>query len=61
MDILVEGMVRFRDISDDYYEFDQKKHIVVGRRKRKVFRAGQKVKIKVLRVNKEKVRKLILH
>lgn len=53
MDILVEGMVRFRDISDDYYEFDQKNHIAIGRRKRKVFRAGQKVKIKVLRVNKE--------
>lgn len=53
MDILVEGMVRFRDISDDYYEFDPKKHIAIGRRKRKVFRAGQKVKIKVLRVNKE--------
>lgn len=53
MDILVEGMIRFRDITDDYYEFDAKKHIAVGRRRRKVFRAGQKVKIKVLRVNKE--------
>lgn len=53
MDILVEGMVRFRDIEDDYYEYDEKKHIAVGRRKHKVFRAGQKVRIKVIRVNKE--------
>ena len=53
MDILVEGMVRFKDIEDDYYEFDPKKHIVVGRRKHKIFRAGQKVRIRVIRVNKE--------
>ncbi len=53
MDILVEGMIRFRDIEDDYYEYDEKKHVAIGRRKHKVFRAGQKVKIKVIRVNKE--------
>lgn len=53
MDILVEGMIRFRDIEDDYYDYDEKKHIAVGRRRHKVFRAGQKVKIKVIRVNKE--------
>jgi ribonuclease R len=46
-------MVRFRDIEDDYYEFDQRKHIAVGRRKRKIFRAGDKVKVKVIRVNRE--------
>jgi len=53
MDILVEGMIRFRDIEDDYYEYDEKKHIARGRRRGKTFRAGQKVKIKVMRVNKE--------
>jgi len=53
MDILVEGMIRFRDIEDDYYEYDEKKHIARGRRHGKTFRAGQKVKIKVMRVNKE--------
>lgn len=53
MDILVEGMIRFRDIQDDYYEYDDKKHIARGRRKGKTYRAGQKVRIKVVRVNKE--------
>jgi len=53
MDILIEGMIRFRDIEDDYYEYDEKKHIARGRRRGKTFRAGQKVKIKVMRVNKE--------
>jgi len=53
MDILVEGMIRFRDIEDDYYEYDDKKHIARGRRRGKTFRAGQKVRIRVVRVNKE--------
>ncbi|MEO8664352.1 MAG: ribonuclease R [Ignavibacteria bacterium] len=53
MDILVEGMIRFRDIEDDYYDYDEKKHIAFGRRKHKTFRAGQKVRIKVVRVNSE--------
>lgn len=53
MVILVEGMIRFKDIEDDYYEYDEKKHIARGRRKGKTFRAGQKVKIKVKSVNKE--------
>lgn len=53
MEILVEGMIRFRDIQDDYYEYDEKNHIARGRRKGKTFRAGQKVRIKVMRVNKE--------
>jgi len=53
LDILVEGMIRFKDIEDDYYEYDEKKHIARGRRRGKTFRAGQKVRIKVVRVNKE--------
>lgn len=53
MDILVEGMIRFRDIEDDYYDYDEKNHIARGRRRGRTFRAGQKVKIKVVRVNKE--------
>lgn len=53
MDILVEGMIRFRDIEDDYYDYDEKNHIARGRKRGRTFRAGQKVKIKVVRVNKE--------
>lgn len=53
MEILVEGMIRFRDIEDDYYEYDEKRHIAKGRRRGKTFKAGQRVRIKVVRVNKE--------
>lgn len=53
MDILVEGMIRFRDMEDDYYVYDEKRHMAFGRRKKKTLKAGQKVRIKVIRVNKE--------
>jgi ribonuclease R len=50
-DILIEGMVRFKDIEDDYYEYDDKKHIAIGRRTKRILRAGDKVRISVARVN----------
>lgn len=53
VDILVEGMIRFRDIADDYYEYNEKRHIVVGRRTGRTYRAGQRVKVRVTGVNKE--------
>ena len=53
MDILVEGMIRFRDIDDDYYEYDERNHLAKGRRRGKTYRAGQKVRVRVIRVNKE--------
>ena len=53
MELLIEGMVRFRDIEDDYYEFNEKKHYAVGLRKGKTFRAGDRVKIKVISADLE--------
>jgi len=50
-DILVEGMVRYKDIPDDYYEFDSKKQIAIGRRRRKIFKSGDVVQVKVIRAN----------
>jgi len=50
-DILIEGMVRFKDIEDDYYEYDDKRHLAIGRRTKRVLRAGDKVRISVSRVN----------
>jgi ribonuclease R len=44
-DYKIEGMVRYRDIEDDYYEYDDRQHCAVGRRKGKVYRAGQKLKV----------------
>jgi ribonuclease R len=50
-DLFIEGMVRFKDIEDDYYEFDFKNHCAVGLRKGKIYKAGEKVKIKVIKTD----------
>ena len=52
-DIIVEGLVRFRDMEDDYYNYDENKLLVTGRRRHKTFRAGQKVNVKIINVNIE--------
>jgi ribonuclease R len=58
-DILIEGLVRFRDMEDDYYQYDEKNLIVTGRRSGKAYHAGQKVLVKIINVNIE-ARKLDL-
>jgi ribonuclease R len=40
-----EGMVRLADMKDDYYEFDEKNFRVIGRRRKKVYRLGDKVEV----------------
>jgi len=42
-----EGMVRIRDIKDDYYTFDEKQYALVGERRRKVYQLGDEVRVMV--------------
>ncbi len=42
-----EGMVRIRDIKDDYYTFDERQYALVGERKGKVYQLGDEVVVKV--------------
>ncbi|MDE6268720.1 MAG: ribonuclease R [Muribaculaceae bacterium] len=49
-----EGLVPIRDITNDFYEFDEKNYCLVGRRKNIRFRLGDKVKVRVARANLEK-------
>jgi ribonuclease R len=46
-----EGMVRLKDMSDDFYYFDEKKYCVIGRRKNKMYRLGDDVEIIVNKVD----------
>ncbi|MDI6765873.1 MAG: ribonuclease R [Bacteroidota bacterium] len=55
-DLLVEGLVRVRDMEDDYYVFDEKKYSLTGRKTKKRYRLGDKVKIQVVRVDPEERR-----
>jgi len=42
-----EGMVRIRDIKDDYYTFDERQYAIVGERTRKTYQLGDEVKVMV--------------
>ncbi len=42
-----EGMVRIRDIKDDYYNFDEKQYAIVGERSKKVYQLGDEVFVMV--------------
>ena len=53
-DNLCEGLVPMRDLADDYYDFDEKNHCLVGRRHNNRYRLGDNVDIKVARADLEK-------
>jgi len=42
-----EGMIRLADLDDDYYEFDEKNYRVFGRKSGKIYRLGDKVKVRI--------------
>lgn len=50
---MIEGMVRLRDLNDDYYILDQANFQIIGRHRRKKYRIGDRVKVKVHKVNTE--------
>ena len=49
-----EGMVPLRDLSSDYYEFDEDNYRLVGRRTKRVYNLGDKVRFRVERANLER-------
>ncbi len=46
-----EGLVHISELDDDYYEFDEKMLTLIGARKKRVYRIGDKVKVKVTGTN----------
>ena len=52
-DLSVEGLIRVRDMEDDYYVYDEKNYSLIGRRTKKRYRLGDKVLIQVVRVDPE--------
>ena len=49
-----EGLVPIRDLDDDYYEFDEKNYCLLGRRKKRQYRLGDHITIKVAQANLER-------
>ncbi len=54
LDILAEGLIRVRDLEGDFYVYDEKKYSLIGRKTKKQYRLGDKVWVKLVRVDQEK-------
>ncbi|MDR2140127.1 MAG: ribonuclease R [Tannerella sp.] len=49
-----EGLVPVRDLDDDFYEFDEKNYALTGRRRKRTYRLGDAVSIKVVHASLER-------
>ena len=49
-----EGLVSMRDLTGDYYDFDERNYRLVGRRTRKKYQLGDAIRIKVAKANVER-------
>jgi ribonuclease R len=47
----IEGLIHVSSLLDDYYYYDEVHHSFIGERKRRVFKLGDAIKIRVARVN----------
>lgn len=55
-DFHVEGLVHVSTLDDDYYEFQEEQHRLIGRRRRRQIRLGDPVRVRVARVDREERR-----
>ena len=49
----LEGLVHVSDLGSDYFHFDPAKHMLLGERTGRRFRIGDRVRVKVVRVDIE--------
>jgi ribonuclease R len=42
-----DGMIRVKDVGDDYFEYDEKNYQLLGRRTKKSYRLGDPIKVKL--------------
>lgn len=49
-----EGLVKVRDMNDDFYIFNEKHLALIGQKKKKTYKLGDHIKIKVKNVDLEK-------
>ena len=52
----VEGLIRFENLGDEYFEYDPDRKILIGERTKVVFKIGDSIKIRVIEANKQEKR-----
>ena len=50
-EIFVEGLIHVSGMADDYYALNERDHSLMGRRTKKRFKMGDRVKVKVENVS----------
>src|SRR5262249_30785886 len=50
-DLFIEGLVPVATLADDYYQFDERRHILIGRISKRTYKLGERVRVRVDRVN----------
>lgn len=53
-DMFVEGLVHISALRDDYYSFNERSHLLTGKRTKRTYRLGDEVKVRVDRVDLER-------
>ena len=48
----VEGLVRFENLGNEYFIYDEEKKILIGEQTNKIYKVGDKVKVQVISANK---------
>ena len=48
----VEGLIRFEDLGDEYFIYDEERKRLIGERTNKTYKIGDKIKIRVKSANK---------
>ena len=52
----VEGLIRFENLGDEYFEYDPDRKTLIGERTKVVFKIGDSIKIRVIEANKQEKR-----
>ena len=55
-EVYVEGLVHISELGNDYFHFDPARHLLRGERTRRRFRLGDRVGVKLVRVDLEQMR-----
>lgn len=53
LDNTVEGLIRFENLGDEYFEYDEEHKQLIGEKTGITYKIGDRVKIKVINANKE--------
>jgi ribonuclease R len=55
-DVYVEGLVHVSELGRDYFNFDPARHLLLGSRTARRFRLGDRLRVKLARVDLERMR-----